>query len=94
MTGLYSHKRWRALREKKLAKNPVCQVCGSYQDLEIHHRDPVTKQQLEDNDEAAIFPPISKLTTLCESCHSKVTSKTPERELTIRSQWDRFLAGE
>ena len=94
MIGLYSNPKWRELREKQLARQPVCQVCKSWKNLEVHHKNPVTKQQLEDNDEAALFPPLSKLTTLCESCHSKVTRNVPDREFNIRSEWDRFIAGE
>ena len=94
MTGLYSNPKWRALREKQLAKNPVCQVCGSYMSLEVHHVNPVTKRDLEENNEAVLFPPIKKLVTYCESCHSKVTRNVPDREITASREWDAFREGE
>ena len=92
--SLYTTPRWRALREEKLAKNPICEICGGYQDLEIHHVNPVTKEQLEDNDEAALYPPLSKMVTLCTSDHAKLTRSVPAREITASQEWDAFLSGE
>lgn len=90
----YNTERWRALREEQLARQPVCQGCGDYRNLEVHHRDRISERQRREFDADAAFPPVVRLETLCESCHSLKTSNVPDREQTIRREWAEFLIGE
>lgn len=58
---------WQRLRRKKLQLNPVCEICQSAFNLQIHHvRYPSIwgEEQLED------------LMTLCDRCHSEVHRKS------------------
>ena len=85
----YNTDRWQALRSAQLARQPVCEVCQSWQALEVHHRNPLTRMQKQMKDERAAYPPPTLLSTLCKSCHSKITGG---RKLPFTScQWQALL---
>lgn len=56
---------WENTREEKLAKHPVCQVCGSNQSLHIHH-----KYYFDKNISILGREKETQLVTLCSSCHA------------------------
>lgn len=39
--------------------------------MHVHHREPITKDEKERRDDAAGFPDVSKLQTLCINCHAQ-----------------------
>ena len=94
MAWPYATARWRAMREEQLARMPVCELCGDYRNLEVHHIDEITEGQRRERDEAAAYPALDRLQTLCESCHSMLTKGVPEAERIIRAEWHNFLRGE
>ena len=94
MAWPYNSPRWRDIREQKLARDPVCEMCGSYTDLEIHHVVRITEEQRRKRCQKAAFPSVDRLETLCESCHSMLTKGVPEEERIIRAEWHNFLRGE
>ena len=51
---------WRKLRAQKLAKNPVCEICGYPRNLEPHH---IVYKNLYD-------VTTDDLQTLCRRCHT------------------------
>lgn len=87
----YSDPRWASLREDKLAKEPVCEICGDYNKLEVHHVNPLTPQQRARKDEKAGLPPLKKLQVLCKTCHSVITASGSNTEATTRARWDALL---
>ena len=87
----YNTATWHALREKKLAQDPVCQICGEYQKLEVHHYNPITPIQREKQDKKAAFPSLNKLQVLCETCHSLLTTTGHHTEAQIKAQWDALI---
>jgi hypothetical protein len=62
---------WQSKREEKLKFNPVCEMCGSNEELQIHHLnyDNQSDEQMED------------LQTLCRKCHMKKHNKKSNRKL-------------
>lgn len=87
----YNTRRWKALRASKLALQPVCEACGSYKELEVHHRKAMSRFQREHKDERAAFPPPTMLGVFCKPCHSRLTRGETSRELTASRDWDAFL---
>ena len=67
--ALYSSKRWRMLRRKRLGMNPLC-PCGAIA-TDVDHITPIEEGG----------PPFSLANTrsLCHSCHSKVTRQAQLR---------------
>lgn len=61
---------WRNLRAAKLEKNPVCEKCGTYLSLDIHH--------IEYRDFYNVT--IKDLQTLCRVCHNKEHEKQKLRK--------------
>ena len=62
--AVYADARWAKVRKVVLARDVVCQRCGTDQDLEVHH---VWGWE----DEEMRYDPEGLL-TLCEACHPKV----------------------
>lgn len=62
----YNSERWEKARKAALARDRVCQDCGSDDDLHVHHIRPV--RLFDDYDEAH---DLSNLVVLCSSCHPK-----------------------
>lgn len=64
---LYKTAEWRNLRRKKLLECPVCEICGSEINLQVHHR----KAPRGNPD---LFFDIFNLQTVCADCHRKITA--------------------
>lgn len=58
---------WQNIRKVILNKQKECQICGSSENLEIHH----IIQPKSDRD---LFFDINNLIVLCSSCHKKITA--------------------
>jgi 5-methylcytosine-specific restriction protein A len=58
---------WNKVREVHLGNQPVCEICGAYNNLEVHHIKPIKEggQRLS----------LNNLQTLCHDCHNKVHSR-------------------
>jgi 5-methylcytosine-specific restriction protein A len=54
---------WEKVRRVYLANKPVCEICGEYRNLEVHHIKPIKQggERLS----------LSNLKTLCHDCHNK-----------------------
>jgi 5-methylcytosine-specific restriction protein A len=69
--AFYGSVNWKALRLRKLKKDPLCQIClanGFYKEgLDIDHIVEVT-------DDYSLRLELSNLQTLCRSCHMKKTN--------------------
>ena len=91
MAWPYNTRRWKDVREQKLARDPVCELCGSYMDLEIHHDVPITEDQRRARDEQAAYPDVVLLTVLCKSCHTRETKGVDDKEQLIQAGWSDFL---
>ncbi len=73
--SFYTNKKWRNLREYKLAINPFCEMCGVVA-TEIHHK--------KDRQSSPEFEyDINNLQSLCKSCHSRHTVK--EKTLKLKN---------
>lgn len=62
----YNSDRWERARTAALARDRVCQDCGSEDDLHVHHIRPV--RLFDDYDDAH---DLTNLVVLCSSCHPK-----------------------
>ena len=93
MAWPYRTERWRILRSAKLALQPVCESCGDFRGLEVHHVNTISEHEKEYRIEAAGFPPPDLLKVYCKSCHSRVTGGASNRELEQAQQWAKFLEG-
>ena len=89
----YRTTRWKELRETKLASSPVCERCSTWQDLHVHHRQPLTLDERIEQDESAGFPAIDDLETLCRSCHSVETNSPSKNGYVHRAEWRDFAGG-
>lgn len=75
--------RWKAARAAVLERDGyACLVCGSEEDLEVDHIEPLA-QVLAAGDLALAFDP-DNLQTLCRPCH---TAKGLETTTTVRNEW-------
>ena len=87
----YGTKRWHELRALKLAKQPVCEMCGEDQFLQVHHVEPLTVQDRFNRYEPKGYPPLSRLSVLCRDCHSVTTKhRNTNTETQIRADWAAF----
>jgi 5-methylcytosine-specific restriction endonuclease McrA len=66
-TELYNTAEWRQLRQETLFKHPFCEVCGSEENLQVHH-----KQAPRGNKELFFNP--DNLMVVCADCHRKITA--------------------
>ena len=88
----YSTARWRNLRVRKLNRDGArCEGCGTGSRLQVHHVRPLTTEQRKERNEAAGFPSLDELPTLCIQCHSDITSGVEPHERRRRAQWRTFL---
>ena len=55
------------LRKKFITVESVCEICGSKENLEVHHKTPIVLGG-KSNDE--------NIEVLCESCHSRLHEKS------------------
>jgi len=62
----YNDSRWKQARKAALARDRICQDCGTGDDLHVHHIQPV--KTFADPKDAH---DLSNLVVLCETCHPK-----------------------
>jgi tRNA/tmRNA/rRNA uracil-C5-methylase (TrmA/RlmC/RlmD family) len=70
---------WRALRASKLALKPVCELCGSSRNIQVHHS----------NYRLIFDVTTDDLVTLCEFCHQdehEFLEKQKRKEQSIRDK--------
>lgn len=60
---VYATRRWKALRRKKLALNPICERCERELATDVHHTEGVSTSTWD----------LATLESLCHSCHSRET---------------------
>ena len=71
---IYDHNRWATRRKEYLLKFGPCKSCGSWKDLEFHHRTP----ELKVRDihwswtRCKIEKELAKCDVLCKACHLAV----------------------
>lgn len=63
---VYSTKRWRILRRRKLTANPICEACGEVLATEVDHVKPI-----EDGGRPYS---LANLSSLCSPCHGRKTN--------------------
>jgi hypothetical protein len=61
--GVYATSAWRRARTAQLGEHPVCQRCGSREQISVHHRNSDARDHR-----------LSNLETLCSSCHHAATA--------------------
>ncbi|MXY96385.1 MAG: HNH endonuclease [Gemmatimonadetes bacterium] len=93
MAWPYHTRRWRRERELQLARSPVCEICSSCSDLEVHHLRPLSRAERDRRDDDAAFPGPDGLQTLCRPCHSRVTAGASDTLATKAAGWRRFIDG-
>ena len=76
-SDLFRTKRWRDLRAEHLRLHPVCESCGSSENLQVHHNFP---RGFDYSSEELFFNP-DVLETLCTSCHAKETVRRTGKEI-------------
>lgn len=59
---------WRALRARKLKRNPICEDCGRQWAVQVQHIVPRSMG-------GALLPPLSGLRALCVACHAVWTNR-------------------
>ena len=73
----YHSREWRALREYKLSKNPICEVCDDNGYIEgatcVDHK-------IDIKDDPNLRLEYSNLTSMCWSCHSRKTFKQTRKD--------------
>lgn len=66
-TALYNSRKWRALRESVLQREPLCRICAKDGEIKpaqmVDHIKPVNK--------GGSFTDIDNLQPLCNTCHAK-----------------------
>lgn len=68
---------WRRLREQAIERDGErCRTCNSGEELEVHHRYYPNELGTES---------LDALTTLCRSCHDRITSLLRERRYGIQT---------
>ena len=75
---LYNTNRWRILRAEHLKNFPVCEKCGSTENLQVHHDYPSGV----DYSEPDMFYNPEHLVTLCVSCHARETNRRAQTQAT------------
>lgn len=72
---VYNTSRWKKLRILKLQLNPVCERCGSIENLQVHHRiSPFDGYFSAQRFDELAFG-LNNLETLCADCHNKEHNK-------------------
>ena len=69
---IYQDSRWQKLRVIKLQKDPCCQVCGSIDNLQVHHIISMFNGYYSPQEYDRLAFDINNLCTLCQDCHKKV----------------------
>ena len=68
---LYNTNQWRLLRAQHLKNHPVCECCGTTENLQVHHDYP---KNVDYSDPELFFNP-NHLVTMCVSCHARETQR-------------------
>lgn len=72
---LINSKEWKSLRKRKLANNPICEVCEesgkSTLAVEVHHRIPVESVSAKHQMKRLMFS-YNNLMSVCHDCHSEI----------------------
>lgn len=66
--ALYSSSRWQSLRLRKLAMNPICEVCNKVPAVAVHH-----VKQARFNPE--LHFDLENLQSICHSCHAAESAR-------------------
>lgn len=66
-SSVYNSKRWKLLRRKKLAQDPICQECGSELATEVDHIVGIAERP-------DLAYAINNLRSLCKADHSAKTN--------------------
>lgn len=69
---VYNTSRWRKLRELKLQLSPCCEICGSIENLNVHHITSPFGGYLAPDVYDTLAYDINNLQTLCAECHQKL----------------------
>ena len=69
---LYNTQRWKVLRDRVRLERGECAICGTGDNLTVHH-------VLPPRGDADVFYDESNLVVLCRSCHNKQTSAEQKR---------------
>ena len=81
--GAYNNRRWRRLRRRQLARQPLCERCLAVRLVRpaevVHHVEP------HDGDRAKFW--YGKLESLCRSCHEKEHGRTNDAPWTGTDGW-------
>ena len=70
--SFYNSKRWRTSSRIKRKTNPLCELCGTWKDLQVHH---IIKRKKRPD----LAYTQENLMTLCRRCHTTQERKD-ERE--------------
>jgi len=77
----YNSKKWKKIRNMKLAQNPFCERClekGKYEPAYIvHHKEYITDKNYMDGD---VFLNLDNLESLCIKCHNTEHFKGKENK--------------
>src|SRR6516165_12665805 len=81
--GAYNNRRWRRIRRRQLARQPLCERCLAVKLVRpaevVHHVEP------HDGDRAKFW--YGKLESLCRSCHEKEHGRTNDAPWTGTDGW-------
>lgn len=61
--GFLTSEWWKEIRKKKLAEQNTCEVCGTFDFLQVHHKTYDRKKKYN--------PKNGDLVVLCRNCHKK-----------------------
>ena len=67
-TERYQSSEWITFRRNILSEQPTCEVCGSLNNVQVHHIIPVRFAP-------SLFLERSNVQVLCRECHQKETAK-------------------
>lgn len=86
---LLNSKRWKQLREWKLHKNPLCEICQQEgmvtSAIDVHHMTPCeTARSLAEMEQLCFNP--NNLQSLCISCHQRVHREANSHSLAAHKQ--------
>lgn len=76
---LYNTTRWKNLRKWKLMTNPLCECCLKALTEEVHHIQPISTGETQEEREQLAYNP-SNLIGLCKECHDEIHRKLNKNE--------------
>jgi len=70
---------WQEQRRKALERdNYACQICGTSERLEVHHKTPVREFEVKEESNK-----LDNLVTLCKSCHLVIENPNRQKQVVI-----------